>query len=252
MDTPLIRTLELGKAYAMGGAVVNALRGATLEIPAGAFTAIMGPSGSGKSTLMHLLGVLDQPSRGAYWLEGMEIANQDHDRRASIRCRKIGFVFQAMNLLPRSTAIENVELPLLYAGTGSEVRRACAERALDRVGLGHRRDHWPQQLSGGEQQRVAIARAIVSSPAIVLADEPTGSLDTGTGLEILALFQELNSVGMTVIVVTHDQMVADHASRIIQLLDGRVVGESLTAAPLDARAGIAEVERRAEIQGLQP
>jgi putative ABC transport system ATP-binding protein len=240
---PLVRIERLGKTYIAGAAPVPALDGATLDIAAGEFVAIMGPSGSGKSTLMNLLGLLDRASAGRYWLDGEDVGGLGPDHRARLRNAKLGFVFQSFNLLARSTAIENVELPLLYAGVAAAERRRRAGAALDAVGLAHRRAHWPYQLSGGEQQRVAIARAIVNEPRLILADEPTGALDSRTGLMILALFQELNRAGRTVVLVTHDAHISRHAGRVVTLHDGRLLTDMPVAEPLDATRELAERER---------
>jgi putative ABC transport system ATP-binding protein len=234
MTEALIRTVKLTKDHRQGGEMVHALRGITLEIQRGDFVAIMGPSGSGKSTLMNLLGFLDRPTSGQYWFEGRDVSALGTDALATNRRHKIGFVFQNFNLLGRSSAIENVELPLIYSGMGKAERHRKATTALKAVGIAHRRDHWPHQLSGGEQQRVAIARATVNSPALILADEPTGALDSLTSQGVLALFQLLNRFGMTVVVVTHDQKVGQHASRIVTLEDGRMVGDERLATPIDA------------------
>jgi putative ABC transport system ATP-binding protein len=240
---PLVRIERLGKTYIAGAAPVPALDGATLDIAAGEFVAIMGPSGSGKSTLMNLLGLLDRASAGRYWLDGEDVGGLGPDHRARLRNAKLGFVFQSFNLLARSTALENVELPLLYAGVAAAERRRRAGAALDAVGLAHRRAHWPYQLSGGEQQRVAIARAIVNEPRLILADEPTGALDSRTGLMILALFQELNRAGRTVVLVTHDAHISRHAGRVVTLHDGRLLTDMPVAEPLDATRELAERER---------
>ncbi len=226
----LIRTEALSRAFTPRSGAVQALKEIDLEIADGEFVAIMGPSGSGKSTLMHVLGLLDRPTSGRYLLEGREVGALDRDEQARLRCRRLGFVFQASNLLARHTARENVELPLLYARVPRRERRQKAEAALERVGLAHRRDHWPHQISGGEQQRVAIARALVNDPAILFADEPTGALDSETGAEILGLLAELNSRGRTIVMVTHDPLVAFRAERIVGLRDGRLVEEE-TAMP---------------------
>lgn len=218
-----IRTRELRKTYVLGDTTVHALDGVDMDVAEGEMVAITGPSGSGKSTLMHILGCLDTPDEGEYVLAGEDVSRLSKDRLAGIRNRRIGFVFQSFNLLPRLSSLENVEMPLLYAGKRNA--RKAAAKALTTVGLGERMTHEPNQLSGGQRQRVAIARAIVSDPAILLADEPTGNLDTKTGEEILALFQELNRQGRTVILVTHDQHVADHCQRQVRILDGRVVPE---------------------------
>ena len=232
--TPVVRTESLGKTYRTGSHTVCALKGATLRIEAGDFVAVMGQSGSGKSTLMNLLGMLDRPSCGGYWLEGEDVSQFSPDQQATIRNRKVGFVFQASNLLARSTALENVELPLVYAGLGARKRRRRAGEALEAVGLGHRKSHWPHQLSGGEQQRVAIARAMVNDPLMILADEPTGALDSRKGLTILALFQALNHAGRTLVLVTHDAYVARHAARIVHLRDGQLISDEPVAERLDA------------------
>lgn len=236
MTEALIRTVELTKDYRKGGETVHALRSITLEVRRGDFVAIMGPSGSGKSTLMSLLGFLDRPTSGQYSFEGQDVSALGPEALATARRHKIGFVFQNFNLLGRSSAIENAELPLIYAGVGRAERRRRAATALQAVGLAHRQDHWPHQLSGGEQQRVAIARAMVNSPALILADEPTGALDSRTGHGVLALFQLLNRAGMTVVVVTHDQKVGQHANRIVTLEDGRMVADERLATPIDAAA----------------
>lgn len=220
---PLVRTTGISKHYRFGGTMVRAVSDVSLSIAAGEFVAIRGRSGSGKSTLMNLLGLLDRPDAGEYALQGREAAKLNSDRRAAIRRHDIGFVFQWPALLPRATALENVELPLVYAGVPSAKRRHAAKAALDRVGLADRGHHWPNQLSGGEQQRVVIARATVNDPALILADEPTGSLDSGTADEILSLFEALHRDGRTIIVITHAAEVADRARRQITLHDGRIV-----------------------------
>ena len=232
--TPVVRTESLSRSYRTGSDTVRALEGVTLCIEAGESVAVMGPSGSGKSTLMNLLGLLDRPSRGRYWIEGEDVSQFSPDQQAAIRNRKVGFVFQASNLLARSTALENVELPLVYAGVLAKERQRRAGDALEAVGLGHRRSHWPHQLSGGEQQRVAIARAIVNNPLMILADEPTGALDSHKGLTILALFQALNQEGRTLVLVTHDAQVARHAARIVNLRDGQLISDEPVAERLDA------------------
>src|SRR5271169_1863135 len=218
----VIKTEALEKTYQMGTEMVHALSGVDLEIRKGEYVAIMGPSGSGKSTLMNLIGCLDSPSAGKYWLAGRLVSDLDDDELAFIRNKEIGFVFQTFNLLPRATALHNVELPLIYNGTSSEERLAKAKRALEAVDLGERMLHKPNELSGGQRQRVAVARALVNSPSIVLADEPTGNLDTKTGDEIMALFARLHGEGNTIILVTHENDVARRANRIIHVRDGKV------------------------------
>jgi len=220
---PLIQTQDLRKTYKMGTVEVRALRGVSIEIEAGDYLAIMGPSGSGKSTLMNLLGCLDTPSEGTYLLDGEDVSDLSPDRLAAVRSQQIGFVFQQFNLLPRATALQNVELPLVY--TRARNRHELARRSLERVRLGDRAHHRPTELSGGEQQRVAMARALVNNPRIVLADEPTGNLDSHTGEEILNVFDELNAEGITVIMVTHDPQVADRCKRTIQLVDGEIISD---------------------------
>ena len=227
VDSLLVEATDLTRRYAVGPATVEALRGATLAIAAGEFVAITGPSGSGKSTLMNILGCLDRPTSGSYRFGGVEVATLDGDRRAEIRNRQIGFVFQNFNLLARTTAIENVELPLFYGPLSLAAQRTRAREALASVGLTDRADHVPSQLSGGEQQRVAIARALVAGPQLLLADEPTGNLDTQTSAEIITMLRELNRAqALTVVLVTHDPQIAAAADRIIAFRDGRIVGDS--------------------------
>ena len=218
--TPIIETRDLQKHYEMGAEVVRALQGADLRIFRGEYVAIMGPSGSGKSTLMNLIGCLDSPTAGEYVLNGQKVAGMDDDELARVRNREIGFVFQTFNLLPRSTALENVELPLVYGGLGKKERRQRAVDALKAVDLGDRLDHRPNQLSGGQRQRVAIARALVTRPSIILADEPTGNLDSKTSEEIMGLFARLHDEGQTIIMVTHEPDIAAHAERVVMLRDG--------------------------------
>ncbi|MCP4566409.1 MAG: ABC transporter ATP-binding protein [FCB group bacterium] len=221
----LIEVEGLWKTYVMGQEKVHALRGITLSIAKGEYVAIMGPSGSGKSTLMNLIGCLDTPSEGVYHLNTQSVADLSDDDLARIRNKEIGFVFQTFNLLPRATALHNVELPLIYNGTSSDARRENAIKAMEIVGLGDRMTHKPSELSGGQRQRVAIARALVNNPSIILADEPTGNLDTTTGAEIMQLMADLHRQGNTLIVVTHEYSVAQHADRIVHIIDGKVEKE---------------------------
>jgi len=222
MDHVVIRTDNLTKDYELGAETVHALRGIDMSIDRNEYVAIMGPSGSGKSTLMNLIGCLDTPTAGEYWLNGTAVAQLEDDQLAAIRNREIGFVFQTFNLLPRATALHNVELPLIYGGQSARERRERASDVLGRVGLADRMDHRPTELSGGQRQRVAIARALVNEPAILLADEPTGNLDSQTGQEIMALFEELHGDGQTVLIVTHEHDIATHAHRRITLRDGEI------------------------------
>jgi len=234
----LIATERLTKDYRLGPHTVHALRSVTLTIDRGEFVAVMGPSGSGKSTFMNILGCLDTPTEGRYLLDGVDAGGLSRDALARVRNVKVGFVFQTFNLLPRTTALENVELPLLYAGVPARVRRERAREKLAAVGLGQREDHHPSQLSGGQQQRVAIARALVNNPAVLLADEPTGNLDTRTSVEIMALLQSLNRDGITVVLVTHEPDIATYASRILTFRDGRLLGDEAVAAPQDAAVAL--------------
>jgi putative ABC transport system ATP-binding protein len=227
----LIQIHDLTRRYVMGTETVHALRGVSLSIERGEYLAIMGPSGSGKSTLMNLLGCLDTPSSGYYELNGVNVAHMDDNSLAEIRNREIGFVFQSFNLLPRSDSLHNVELPLIYSGVSASERREKAMQALVNVGLGERTHHKPNELSGGQRQRVAIARALVNNPSIVLADEPTGNLDSRTGEEILGLFETLSRRGNTIIVVTHEEEVAQHARRIIRIRDGLVAADEINPNP---------------------
>jgi len=232
---PVIRLEKLGKNYYMGRNVVQALRGVSMEVTRGDFVTIMGPSGSGKSTLMNLLGCLDRPTSGNYLLDGVPVSEMDTNELADIRNQKIGFIFQGFNLLARMTALENVELPLIYAGLPAYDRRERALQSLSMVGLGARADHRPTELSGGQQQRVAIARALVTRPAMILADEPTGNLDSRTGLEVMMILQRLNEHGITVVLVTHDPGVAEYSRRQIKFRDGRMVEDVQNPAPLLAQ-----------------
>ncbi|HJX28727.1 MAG TPA: ABC transporter ATP-binding protein [Thermoanaerobaculia bacterium] len=225
----MIELRDIHKTYVMGSEEVRALNGVSLEIERGEYVAIMGSSGSGKSTLMNLLGCLDTPTSGSYKLNGTPVQDLDDSQLAAIRNKEIGFVFQTFNLLARTNALQNVELPLIYAGVSRSVRRERARRALERVGLGSRMDHNPNELSGGQRQRVAVARALVNEPSILLADEPTGNLDSATSTEIMALFDELHAQGNTVILVTHEADIAEHAWRQVQLRDGKILSDQPTA-----------------------
>jgi putative ABC transport system ATP-binding protein len=239
----LVALDAIEKTYGSGDAAVHALRGVSLGIDQGEFVAIMGASGSGKSTLMNILGCLDRPTRGTYTLDGRETSTLGRNELAVVRNRVLGFVFQSFNLLARTSAQENVELPLLYANVSSRERKARARASLDRVGLGSRVAHHPNQLSGGQQQRVAIARALVTEPKVILADEPTGNLDSATSVEVMALFQELGKGGITVIVVTHEADIAEYASRVIVVKDGLVQS--------DVRQGAKQAYRLAAVESLQ-
>ncbi len=242
----MIETQSLTKDYVVGADVVHALADADIRIDAGELVAIMGPSGSGKSTCMNLLGCLDTPSAGSYHFDGVEVSSMSTDQLAAVRNEKIGFVFQSFNLLGRTSALHNVEMPLIYGNTPARDRRPRAVAALSAVGLADRMDHTPAQLSGGQMQRVAIARALVNDPALLLADEPTGALDTRTGLEIMALFQKLNGTGITVVLVTHEPEVARFAQRILRFRDGRLVSDQ-GQTPESAMALLAELEPDAAV-----
>ena len=245
----IIATEGLTKDYRLGPHIVHALRGVSVSIDAGEFVAVMGPSGSGKSTFMNLLGCLDTPTAGRYLLEGEDVARLSRDRLATVRNAKIGFVFQQFNLLARTSALENVELPLLYGGISARERRERARARLDAVGLADREHHHPSQLSGGQQQRVAIARSLVNDPAMILADEPTGNLDTRTSVEILALLQRLNRQGLTIVLVTHEQDIAGYASRRIVFRDGRLLSDQ-RATPLDAAETLANLPEEVETEAV--
>jgi putative ABC transport system ATP-binding protein len=240
MAAPLIQATDLCKEHRLGEAIVSALRGVSLTIEAGEFVAIMGPSGSGKSTLMHLLGLLDRPTAGSYLLAGRDVTALGADERARVRAQEIGFIFQSFNLLGRSTAIENVELAMTYAGTIRSERRRRAEMALEKVGLGHRQHHWPGQLSGGEQQRVAIGRVLAAGPCLILADEPTGALDSTTGREIMALLQDLNRAARTIVLVTHDPAVAAYAQRIVRMQDGCAISDGPVADDIGPKGTLSQ------------
>ena len=227
MSNLIIQTKGLKKDYILGAETVRALRGVDLDIHPGEFVSIMGPSGSGKSTFMNLIGCLDTPTEGEYWLNGVLVSDLSDDELARIRNREIGFVFQTFNLLPRATALHNVELPLIYAGVGSKERRERAEAKLELVGLADRMDHRPPELSGGQRQRVAVARALVNNPALLLADEPTGNLDSVTSEEIMAVFVQLNQQGQTIVIVTHEHDIAEYSKRQIHLHDGVIARDLL-------------------------
>ena len=250
---PLVTVKGISKTYVTGRVQVHALRPVNLTIERGEFVAIMGPSGSGKSTFMNLIGCLDSPTAGSYKLDGIEVANLSDDALAIVRSRKIGFVFQTFNLIPRTSALQNVQLPLFYNRarvTSAAQADTAARRALKMVGLAEREDHKPNELSGGQQQRVAIARALVNNPAVVLADEPTGALDTRTGEEIMAIFQRLNRAGKTVIMVTHEPDIARHAGRVIQFRDGRLISDQVVEEPIDARVMLTQLPTEQEAPAL--
>jgi len=242
MPEPLIRVVDLKRSYALGDVVVHALRGLSLEIAPGSFFAVVGASGSGKSTLMNILGLLDRPTSGSYHLDGQDVSGFDRDRRAELRNKKIGFVFQNFSLLPRTTALENVELPLLYNGRGQRPaeRHAKAMSLLQAVGIGERADHTPNQLSGGQQQRVAIARSLVNDPELILADEPTGNLDSRTSVEIMEILQRLNRANrITVLLITHEHDIAEYATRVVTVRDGRILTDEPVTRRRDAAVELA-------------
>jgi putative ABC transport system ATP-binding protein len=232
MSEPVIRTQGLKKDYVLGAETVHALRGVDLVVERNEYVAIMGPSGSGKSTFMNLIGCLDTPTQGEYWLDGTPVAGLSDDQLAHIRNKYIGFVFQTFNLLPRATALHNVELPLIYAGVSKKERQERAVEVLHRTGLGDRMDHKPSELSGGQRQRVAVARALVNRPSLLLADEPTGNLDSVTAADIMALFDELHADGQSILLVTHEHDIAEHAHRTVTLHDGIISSDSLTGRGL--------------------
>ena len=233
MTEPVIRVVGLGKSYETAAGLFPALRGVDLEVQPGEYIAIMGPSGSGKSTFMNLLGCLDTPSAGDYFLAGRNVAHMERDALARLRNRTLGFVFQGFNLLPRMSLLDNVALPLVYAGAGRDERRAAARAVLEKVGLGQYADSLPSRISGGQQQRVAVARALVNKPRLILADEPTGNLDSHTSEEIMALFGALNREGITIVLVTHEPDIAAHARRQVRFLDGQIVSDHTTVASLE-------------------
>lgn len=221
-DKPLITIKNIGRKYVIGSEVIHALKDVSLTINKGEFVALMGPSGSGKSTLMNILGCLDTPTKGEYILNGINVSHMSDNDLAEVRNSEIGFVFQTFNLLPRNTALDNVALPLIYAGVNKEGRQARAKKALENVGLGNRTDHRPNELSGGQRQRVAVARALINDPSIILADEPTGNLDTKTSIEIMSLMEDIHAKGNTIILVTHEEDIAMHAHRIVRMRDGLI------------------------------
>jgi len=243
----VLRAEAVTKRYTLDGIEVGALTEANLDVREGEMVAIIGQSGSGKSTLMHIIGLLDQPTSGRVVLEGEDTASLSANKLSDLRNRHIGFVFQSFNLLAKTSALANVELPLVYAGVSGAERTRRATAALERVGLGSRLGHYPNQLSGGQQQRVAIARALVNCPSIVLADEPTGNLDSASGVEVMAMLQELHTQGITIVLVTHDSKVARHAERIVQICDGRVVGDEMVTDRLMARDSVAADDGEREV-----
>jgi putative ABC transport system ATP-binding protein len=250
MNQPVIKVEDLWKIYQLGEVQVEALRGVSFEIEEGEFVAIMGPSGSGKSTLMNILGCLYRPTRGRYFLDGQEVSQLNENQLAQIRNKKIGFIFQSFNLLPRLTALQNVELPLIYAGIPSQKRKEQAIKSLEAVGLGDRIHHYPNQLSGGQQQRVAIARALVNDPSIILADEPTGNLDTRSSEEIMHILQELNQEGKTIVLVTHERDIASHTHRILHFRDGQLVDNETIEQPVEALEVLKELVEEEVVESV--
>ncbi|MFY9302741.1 MAG: ABC transporter ATP-binding protein [Atribacterales bacterium] len=250
MNQPVIKVEDLWKIYQLGEVQVEALRGVSFEIEEGEFVAIMGPSGSGKSTLLNILGCLDRPTRGRYFLDGQEVSQLNENQLAQIRNKKIGFIFQSFNLLPRLTALQNVELPLIYAGIPSQKRKEQAIKSLEAVGLGDRIHHYPNQLSGGQQQRVAIARALVNDPSIILADEPTGNLDTRSSEEIMHILQELNQEGKTIVLVTHERDIASHTHRILHFRDGQLVDNETIEQPVEALEVLKELVEEEVVESV--
>jgi putative ABC transport system ATP-binding protein len=246
MSDAVIKVTDLRKEYRMGSNVVHALRGISLELQRGEFVAVMGPSGSGKSTFMNLVGCLDQPSGGSYQLNGIQVARLSRNALADVRNRELGFIFQGFNLLPRMDALGNVMLPMLYAGVPATVRQRRGEAALDAVGLGDRAYHRPKEMSGGQQQRVAIARALVNNPSVILADEPTGNLDSRTSVEIMAILQRLNARGATIVLVTHEPDIAEHCSRIVSFRDGQLQADRAVEHPSSAAAALAALRPQEE------
>lgn len=244
----IIQMYNACKVYKNGNVQVEALKDVNLQISQGEFVAVMGPSGSGKSTLMNIIGCLDRLTSGKYVLDGVDISTLNDVELAKIRNLKIGFVFQSFNLLPKITALQNVELPMIYAGVSKKERKARAEEAMERVALADRMHHKPNELSGGQKQRVAIARALVNNPAIILADEPTGNLDTTTGEEIMAVFQELNREGVTILLVTHEKDIAEHTERIVSFRDGFLINDTRVENPIDAKEMIRAKKMRAEME----
>ena len=238
---PLITIKDIGRKYVIGSEVIHALKSVSLTINKGEFVALMGPSGSGKSTLMNILGCLDTPTKGEYILNGINVSHMTDNELAEVRNSEIGFVFQTFNLLPRNTALDNVALPLIYAGISKETRQQRAKQALENVGLGNRTDHRPNELSGGQRQRVAVARALINDPSIILADEPTGNLDTKTSIEIMGLIEDIHAKGNTIILVTHEEDIALHAHRIVRMRDGLIENDY-------ANTNIQKVDRRLAVE----